>query len=129
MGEVRKTITGDGYAVGHIDGVGEGPGFRKLRGELGFTAFGANVIVLPPGHTSNRHKHERQEELYFVHRGTIDLLLGDGSTHRLTAGGAARVDADTVRALRNASDAEDAVYLSVGGEGGYVGRDGVLVEE
>ena len=39
-------------------------------------------------------------------------------------GGAARVDASTVRSTANLSDSEDAVYLVVGGKGGYVGRDG-----
>jgi hypothetical protein len=33
-----------------------------------------------------------------------------------------------VRGLRNLSDSEDAQYLVVGAEGGYVGRDGVLPE-
>jgi hypothetical protein len=33
-----------------------------------------------------------------------------------------------VRSLRNASESEDAVYLCVGGAGGYVGRDGLLPE-
>jgi hypothetical protein len=29
-----------------------------------------------------------------------------------------------VRSLRNTSETDEAVYLCVGGEGGYVGRDG-----
>ena len=37
-----------------------------------------------------------------------------------------RVDAHTVRSLRNASSEAEATYICVGGEGGYVGRDGVL---
>ncbi|HLL87600.1 MAG TPA: cupin domain-containing protein [Thermoleophilaceae bacterium] len=126
--QVRETIEGDGYAVGHIDGMGEGPGFRKVRQELGVTAFGVNAVVLPPGIEGRRHYHEQQEEVYFVHCGEIELELGDGSTYRLGPGGVARVDAHTVRALRNASDSEEAVYLSAGGAGGYVGRDGRVPE-
>ncbi len=38
----------------------------------------------------------------------------------------AKVDASTVRKLRNTSDSEDAVYVVIGGKGGYVGRDGKL---
>ena len=46
----------------------------------------------------------------------------------LGPGGLARVDAATIRRFRNTSETEEAVYLCVGGEGGYVGRDGRAVE-
>jgi mannose-6-phosphate isomerase-like protein (cupin superfamily) len=121
-----ETITGDGWAVGSIEGMGEGPGFRKVRKELTVTAFGVNAVVMPPGYASGRHLHERQEELYFVHRGTIEFAFGDGATQVLGPGGFARVDPATVRSFRNVSDTEDAVYVCVGGAGGYVGRDGIL---
>src|SRR5204863_4031549 len=39
--QVHETVKGDGYAVGSVDGMGEGPGFRKVRRELDVTAFGA----------------------------------------------------------------------------------------
>jgi quercetin dioxygenase-like cupin family protein len=123
-GEGAEVIEGEGYAVAHIDDLGEGYGFRKLRRGLGVTAFGVNVIVIPPGYETGRHFHERQEELYFLHRGRIEMEFGDGSRHEIREGGAARVDAATVRKVRNLSDSEDAVYLVAGGEGGYVGRDG-----
>lgn len=123
-----SVTTGSGWAVAHLDELGDGPGFRKIRSNLGFTAFGVNAVVLPPGMATNRHRHERQEELYFVHLGTVEFEFGDGSRQRLTSGGVARVDAATVRRIENVGE-EDAVYLSVGGEGGYVGRDGVLVED
>jgi quercetin dioxygenase-like cupin family protein len=122
------TITGDGWAVGSIDGMGEGPGFRKVRKELGVTAFGVNAVVIPPGYTSRRHLHERQEELYFVHRGTLEFRFGDDATQTLGPGSFARVDPSTVRSVRNTSDTDDAVYIAVGGAGGYVGRDGLLPE-
>jgi hypothetical protein len=38
-----------GHGFGTIDELGEGYGFRKVRVPLGVTAFGANVIVYPPG--------------------------------------------------------------------------------
>jgi uncharacterized cupin superfamily protein len=115
--------TGDGYAVAHLEDLGEGYGFRKVRGELGVTAFGVNAIVLPPGYQTPRHFHEQQEELYFVHRGRIEIAFGDGSAHVLEEGGLARVDPSTVRCLKNVGDGE-AVYLCAGGKDGYVGRDG-----
>ena len=122
---VRQTIEGDGYAVGHIDGLGDGPGFRKIRKELGVTAFGINAVVLPPHYAAGPHYHERQEETYFVHRGTIAIEFGDGSEHVLDEGGIARVDPQTVRRVRNLGD-EDAVYVCAGGADGYVGRDGLV---
>ena len=112
-----------GYAVSSVDALGDGPGFRKIRQELGVTAFGVNAIVMPPGIESGFHFHDEQEELYLVLRGTMEIEFGDGSTHRLEAGGLARVDAATHRKLRNAGS-EDAVYVIVGGKDGYVGRDG-----
>ena len=124
---VTATETGDGWAVGSVDGIGEGPGFRKIRRELGVQAFGVNAIVLPPGYESQIHKHERQQELYIVLRGEIEMRLGD-ERRVLGPGGLARVDAGTVRSLRNTSDSDEATYVCVGGEGGYVGRDGVPVE-
>jgi mannose-6-phosphate isomerase-like protein (cupin superfamily) len=118
---------GEGYAVGSLDDLGEAPGFRKVRKGLGVTAFGVNAIVMPPGIDSGFHYHDTQEELYFVHRGTIDMEFGDGTVHRLDEGGMARVDAATVRKVRNVGDV-DAVYLCAGGKDGYVGRDGRVPE-
>jgi len=126
--EVMETIEGEGYAVGHLDGLGEGYGFRKIRRGLGVTAFGINALVLPPGYETGRHFHEQQEETYFVHSGHVEIEFGDGSRHRLGPGAIARVDASTVRRSRNVSESEDAIYVIVGGKDGYVGRDGRLPE-
>jgi uncharacterized cupin superfamily protein len=116
-------IKGDGWAVASLDDLGDGPGFRKVRQALDVTEFGVNGVVLPPGYTSRRHFHDRQQELYVVFRGEIEFDF-DGAKQTLGPGGFARVDAPVVRALRNTSDTDDAVYICVGGEGGYVGRDG-----
>jgi quercetin dioxygenase-like cupin family protein len=118
---------GEGYALGHLDDLGDGPGFRKVRKGLGVTAFGVNAIVLPAGIETGFHFHDAQEELYFVHRGTIEIEFGDGVVHELREGSFARVDAATVRKIRNGSDA-DAVYVIAGGKDGYVGRDGRVRE-
>ena len=91
-------------------------------------AFGVNAIVLPPGYETGRHYHDQQQELYFVHRGRVEMEFGDGSKHEITEGGAARVDPSTLRKVRNLSDSEDAVYVVVGGKDGYVGRDGRVPE-
>jgi quercetin dioxygenase-like cupin family protein len=122
--QVRK---GDGYAVANIDDLGEGWGFRKVRKELGVTAFGVNAIVMPPNYESGSHYHEEQEELYFVHQGRLEINL-DGTSHELAPGSFAWVDAKVVRSLKNLSATEDAIYICVGGKDGYIGRDGKLPE-
>jgi quercetin dioxygenase-like cupin family protein len=124
---MAQVTTGPGYAVANLDDLGEGPGFRKVRRELGVQEFGVNAIVLPPGIETGRHFHDRQEELYFVHAGQVEMEFGDGSRHTLRPGGLARVDAATVRLVRNRGD-EDAVYVVVGAKDGYVGRDGRVPE-
>jgi mannose-6-phosphate isomerase-like protein (cupin superfamily) len=126
--EVRDVITGDGYAVGSIDAMGDRYGFRKIRRELDVTAFGINAIVIPPGYETPAHYHDEQEETYFVHRGTVEIEFDDGRVHRLGPGGLARVDAATVRRMRNVGE-EDAVFVVAGGKDGYVGRDGRQPED
>jgi uncharacterized cupin superfamily protein len=125
--DVHEVVEGDGYAVANVDALADGPGFRKVRRALGVTAFGVNAIEIPPGFETGRHLHEEQEELYFVHRGRVLITLNDETEHVLGPGGLARVDAATVRKIKNVGD-EPAVYLVTGGKDGYVGRDGKLPE-
>jgi len=127
MDEVREVVEGDGWAVANVDALADGPGFRKVRRALGVTAFGVNAIELPAGAETGRHFHDEQEELYFVHRGRIEISFDDGASHVLGPGGLARVDAATVRKIKTLGD-EAAVYLIAGGKDGYVGRDGRLPE-
>jgi quercetin dioxygenase-like cupin family protein len=124
---VSEVVTGEGYAVGNLDDLGDGPGFRKIRAPLGVTAFGVNAVVLPAGIESGKHYHDEQEELYFVHEGELEFVFNDDSRHTLRAGGLARVDPKTVRQIRNVGDTE-AIYVCVGGKDGYVGRDGQVPE-
>ena len=125
--EYPGVTRGEGYAVGDLDALGDGPGFRKVRKGLDVEAFGVNAIVMPPGIESGFHFHDEQEELYFVHKGAIEIEFGDGTVHRLEEGGLARVDAPTLRKVRNAGES-DAIYLIAGGKGGYIGRDGHVPE-
>ena len=124
---MSEISTGEGYAVGHVDDMGDQYGFRKVRRSLDVTAFGVNAIAMPPGIETGRHYHDEQEELYFVHRGELEMEFGDGTTHRLRPGSFARVDASTVRKVRSVGD-EDVLYVIVGGKDGYVGRDGRMPE-
>jgi quercetin dioxygenase-like cupin family protein len=120
----KEPIKGTGWAAAALDDLGDGPGFRKVRAPLGVTAFGVNAVVLPPGYRTHSHRHERQQELYLVLDGEIEFEFGDGESQTLGRGGVVRVDPSTPRRLRNTSDSAEAMYFCVGGDGGYVGRDG-----
>ena len=125
-----EVVTGEGWTAASLDALGEGPGFRKIRRELGVTAFGMNALVVPAGYGSGKHFHDEQEETYFVHRGEVEFEFGEGDSverQTLGAGGIVRVDASTVRSYQSVGD-EDAVLVVVGGKDGYVGRDGRVPE-
>jgi mannose-6-phosphate isomerase-like protein (cupin superfamily) len=115
------------HAFGSIDELGEGYGFRKVRRALGVEAFGVNVIVMPPGYQGFPHYHEEQDELYFVHSGTARVEV-DGEERLLGPGGMVHVASTTPRCVSNAGD-DDLLLLVVGGKGGYVARDGHLVDD
>ncbi len=114
-----------GHAFGSLDELGEGYGFRKVRVPLGVAAFGVNAIVMPPGAEGVHHYHDEQDELYFVHRGTARFEV-DGEVRELGPGGLCHVESTTPRRLSNVGD-DDLVVFIVGGKGGYVERDGKLV--
>ena len=113
------------YHVSSLDELGEGHGFRKVRAALGVTAFGVNGIVFPPRYEGPNHFHDTQDELYFVHRGTATFTF-DGEEHEVGDGGLVHVESTTNRQLSNRTD-DELVLLVVGGKGGYVERDGHLV--
>ena len=115
------------HAFSNLDELGEGPGFRKVRQALGVTAFGVNAIVYPPGHVGFEHYHDTQDELYFVHRGRVRVEV-EGETHDVGEGGIFHVESTTPRKVSNPFD-EDAVLFVVGGKGGYVERDGHMVDD
>jgi mannose-6-phosphate isomerase-like protein (cupin superfamily) len=117
-----------GHAFGSLDELGEGYGFRKIRKPLGVTAFGVNAIVMPPSFVGFHHYHDTQDELYFVHSGTARFEVA-GDERILGPGGLCHVESTTPRRVSNASDREDLVLLVVGGKGGYVERDGHVVDE
>jgi mannose-6-phosphate isomerase-like protein (cupin superfamily) len=114
---------GEGYALGSIDDLEQGYGFRKVRRGLGVTAFGVNALVRPQGYETKWHYHDDQEELYFIHQGSIEMEFGDGSSHMLEQGSFARVDPATIRRIKVLGPGET-IYICVGGKDGYIGHDG-----
>jgi mannose-6-phosphate isomerase-like protein (cupin superfamily) len=117
-----------GYSFSSIGELGDGYGFRKVRRALKVTAFGVNAIVYPPGYEGFHHYHDAQDELYFVHSGTARVEVG-GEERTLGPGGFVHVESTTPRKVSNASETDDLVLLVMGGKGGYVERDGHMVDE
>ena len=113
------------HAFSSLDELGDGYGFRKIRKPLGVEAFGVNAIVYPPRYEGPEHYHDTQDELYFVHRGRVRVDV-EGESRELGPGGLFHCSSTTPRRISNAGD-EDAVVFVVGGKGGYVERDGHLV--
>jgi mannose-6-phosphate isomerase-like protein (cupin superfamily) len=113
------------HRVTSVDALAPGV-FRKFRHALGVTAFGVNAIVLPPDTEWFNHLHTRQDELYFVHAGTAGFEV-DGETLELGPGGAVHVESTTPRRFWNAGE-DELVLLAIGGQGGYVERDGEMVD-
>jgi uncharacterized cupin superfamily protein len=118
--------TTTGYSFSSLEELGDGYGFRKVRRALGVTAFGVNIVVYPPGYEGFEHWHDTQDELYFVHRGTAKFEVG-GEERILGPGGIVHVESTTHRKVTNVGD-DDLVIFAVGGKGGYVERDGHLVD-
>ncbi len=94
---VRRTqvpvVTSDGRGPAH------GP-FESLRYSEagGLTQFGAYVETLSPGsQSSNRHWHEKEDELLYVLAGEVTVLENDGP-HVLQPGDAACWPAGTPNA-------------------------------
>ena len=84
-------------------------------------------IVYPPGQEGFLHYHDQQDELYFVHSGRAIFEI-EGERRELGPGGLCHVESTTPRKVTNASDEDELVLLVVGGSGGYVERDGHLVD-
>jgi quercetin dioxygenase-like cupin family protein len=114
------------HAFSSLDELGDGAGFRKIRSALGVTAFGVNAVVYPPHFDGFHHYHDTQDELYFVHRGRVQVEV-EGETRELGEGGLFHATSTAPRKVSNPFD-EEAVVFIVGGCNGYVERDGHLVD-
>ncbi|MEA2294825.1 MAG: hypothetical protein QOE86_2464 [Solirubrobacteraceae bacterium] len=96
-----------GYAATSID---ELPtlwdGFAKLvRAGLDITAFGANIMDLPPDYSTTSHDESEsgQQELYLALRGSGSVDV-DGRRLPLDPDHLVRVDAGTARVLSSGPD-------------------------
>jgi uncharacterized cupin superfamily protein len=101
-----------------------GERFVPLRRALGIESFGLNLMLFEPGQRGRVHRHERQEEVYVVLKGTLTLELEGGDTHTLGPRDVARVAPDLRRQLSNRGEQRVAL-LALGGAEPHAGRDGV----
>ena len=107
--------TSTSYAVQAVDDLPQlWEGAVKLaRVGLGITAFGVNILDLPPNYTTESHDEadSGQQELYVALRGSGRVLIGD-QTLTLDEEHLVRVDAGVERVL--SSDGDGLRVLCVG---------------
>ena len=75
--------------------------FRRARAELDVSAFGLQVLDLPPNldaYPEHDHGEDGQEEVYFVLRGSGEIEI-DGERHPIDAETAVSVKSGTRRKL------------------------------
>jgi mannose-6-phosphate isomerase-like protein (cupin superfamily) len=88
----------DAYAEEDVPGE-----FRALTEALGSEQVAVTLIRVPPHSDFEQgtgHRHEEQEEIYVVTRGTLTMRFGD-EVREVAAGSAVRVAPQTVRSHRN----------------------------
>jgi uncharacterized cupin superfamily protein len=110
------------YALKRIDEMEAifGGGFKRARAELGVSAFGMQVLDMPPNadrYPEHDHGEDRQEEVYVVLRGAADVDV-DGERVHLDPEAILRVSAGTKRKIL--PGAEGARILAIGGVPGHV---------
>lgn len=91
----------DAYADGDVPGE-----FRALTEALAAEQVAVTLIRVPPHSDFEQgtgHRHEEQEEVYIVTRGTLTMRFGD-EVREVPAGSAVRVAPSTVRSHRNLGD-------------------------
>jgi hypothetical protein len=88
---------------------------KLARRGLGISAFGVQVLDLPPDYVTDAHDERPtgQEELYAVLDGEGAVLLDDGTRHRIDAGHLVRVAPEGSRRL--AAGPNGARVMVVGG--------------
>jgi uncharacterized cupin superfamily protein len=101
------TSTREGIAASAIDDLPQiWDGFAKLvRTGLGLSAFGAQIMDLPPDYVTGSHDEADtgQEELYVAISGSGAIVAGE-DRHRLDPDHLVRVDAGVARVLTSGPD-------------------------
>jgi uncharacterized cupin superfamily protein len=95
--------------------------FLSLRRALGVTTFGINQMVLQPGQRMRIHRHGRQEEVYLVLEGRLNVAVEADETV-LEEGELMRVAPQVRRQLINRGPSR-VVLIALGADGDHEGRD------
>ena len=108
------TLTASSVAVDELPSLFDGV-IKLARTGLGISAFGVQVLDLPPHYTTDAHDERAtgQEELYSVLAGDGAVVLDDGTRHPLDSGHLVRVGPEQAR--RIATGADGARVMVVGG--------------
>jgi quercetin dioxygenase-like cupin family protein len=91
----------DAYADSDVPGE-----FRALTDALGTEQVAVTLMRVPPHSDFEQgtgHRHDQQEELYIVTRGTLTMRFDD-DVREVSAGSVVRVSPQTVRSHRNLGD-------------------------
>jgi hypothetical protein len=110
----HTTNSTDAVAIDELPSLFDGV-IKLARAGLGISAFGVQVIDLPPGYTTDAHDERAtgQEELYAALDGEGAIVLGDDTRHPLDAGHLVRVAPEQAR--RISAGADGARVMVVGG--------------
>ena len=102
-------------AIEELDGAAGGI-FKRARASLGVTAFGLNILDLPPNsgelYPEHTHRFDEQEEVYLALAGSADLILPDRAVPLDPGGLLARVAAGTRRGIRTGPDGVRLLVIS-----------------
>ncbi len=114
------------YTVKRIDEMERAFGglFVRARASLGASAFGMNILDLPPNsgdaYPEHDHAHDGQEEIYFLLSGEAEMVLPDAVIEMQAGESFIRVGPATRRRLR--SGPSGARVLALGGTPGAAYR-------
>ena len=99
--------------LAHADDCETAGNWRLVRRTLGVTAFGVNLVDVPPGEQIPEHDEtdRDQEEVFYVVAGTPTLVI-DGEDHVARAGTFARLDPQHSRTVRNDGDELASVLIA-----------------
>jgi len=90
--------------------------FKRARASLGVTAFGMNILDLPPSsdtmYPEHTHRFDEQEEVYLALDGSADLVLPDRAVPLDPGGMLVRVSPDTRRGIRTGPDGARLLVVS-----------------
>lgn len=93
-------------AIDDIEGI-YGGSFKRARSALGVTAFGMQIIDMPPNagehYPEHDHAADGQEEVYVALRGAGEILI-DGERHPLDADHLVSVKSGTKRKVFSGPD-------------------------